>query len=358
MNLDTMLRQALTALIALVTIANAHSWVEQLTLIAPNGTFVGAPGYPRGNYFRTVPTVNLLMTYLIPPLTRANVTLLLPTDKMCKDTQQKQVQTDGSPRLQASPGSAIALRYQENGHVTLPQNQKGKPKNRGTVYVYGTTEPKVGEKLLDVHGSWNADGTGGDKRGVLLSVQNFDDGRCYQINNGTISEYRQKKFAHQADVLMGADLWCQQDIRLPSTAPSGKLYTLYWVWDWPTLPGIDPTYPAGKKEIYTTCMDIEITDTHKSLAQQGDEYVEGQDLNRASIPSEFADLFDEECPGSTGTNAEAETETVTVATITSTADAASTTESSTNAQTGTETTWRTRVKTGTVTSSQAAGTAC
>lgn len=246
---NTMFHHTISVLLVLAAFANAHSWVEQLIVIAPNGTFVGTPGYPRGNVLRTAPEfVDTKMDYLIPPGDRADVNLILPTDKMCKDTQQDQTQTDGSPRLQASAGAAIALRYQENGHVTLPWNQPGKSKDRGTVYVYGTTEPKVDEKFLDVHGSWNWDGTGGDKRGVLLSKQNFDDGRCYQINDGNISMYRQKEYPHQADLLMGADLWCQQDIQLPLNAPSGRPYTLYWVWDWPTAPGVDETYPQGKEE--------------------------------------------------------------------------------------------------------------
>ncbi|KAJ5601429.1 hypothetical protein N7510_010963 [Penicillium lagena] len=277
-----------------ITVANAHSWVEQLTVIAPNGTFVGAPGYARGNYLRTAPGFNdLTMTYLIPPDGASNVTLLLPSYDMCKGTQQNMTQTTGSPRLQASAGAAIALRYQENGHVTLPWNQPGKPQNRGTVYVYGTTEPKVGEKLLDVYGKWNENGTGGDGRGVLLSTQNFDDGRCYQINTGNISEYRQKEFPHVANQLMGANLWCQQDIRLPSTAPAGRPYTLYWVWDWPTLPGIDPTYPDGKEEIYTTCMDVDVVNTEQTRVQAAAEYVKDQNLDSAAIPSEFADMKDQ-----------------------------------------------------------------
>ncbi|OQD77573.1 hypothetical protein PENDEC_c002G04663 [Penicillium decumbens] len=292
MKLDSIV-QTFWVLPIFLAFANAHSWVEQLTVIAANGTFTGTPGYARGNYLRTAAGFNdKTMTYLIPPNTRANVTLVLPTDEMCKSTQQTQTQTNGSPRLQASAGAAIALRYQENGHVTLPWNQPGKPPNRGTVYVYGTTEPKVGEKFLDVHGAWNSDGTGGDKRGVLLSKQNFDDGRCYQINTGNISQSRQETYPHQANQLMGADLWCQQDVQLPSTAPSGKPYTLYWVWDWPTAPGVDPTYPHGKTEIYTTCMDIDVTDISTSHAQKQDDYASGQDLNNAAIPSEFADLDD------------------------------------------------------------------
>lgn len=283
----------LITVINLIINTEAHSWVEQLTVIASNGTFIGAPGYARGNYLRTASGFSdTTMTNLLPPSTRANVTQILPSDKLCKNTQQDQSQTEGSPRLQAGAGAAIALRYQENGHVTLPQNQPGKPKNRGTVYVYGTTQPKVGERLLDVYGAWNSDGTGGDGRGVLLSTQNFDDGRCYQVNGGDISETRQKEYQHKASQLTGADLWCQQDIQLPTTAPSGKLYTLYWVWDWPTAPGADPTYPQGKAEIYTTCMDVDVQDTPTEKQAMNSDYAEGQDLNQAAIPSEFDELSD------------------------------------------------------------------
>lgn len=277
----------LAVLSALYTPTNAHSWIEELTVIAQNGTFVGTPGYPRGNYLRTTSGYSdTTMTYLIPPNSRANVTQILPTDKLCKETQQEQHQSDGSPRLEASAGAAIALRFQENGHVTLPQNQPGKPANRGSVYVYGTTQPKTGEKLLDVHGVWTSDGTGGDGRGVLLSKQNFDDGRCYQVNSGQISESRQAKYTHTANQLMGADLWCQQDIQLPSSTPSGKPYTLYWVWDWPTAAGVDPTYPNGKAEIYTTCMDVDVV-TKVNKQAINDNYDTDQDLNNAAIPMQF-----------------------------------------------------------------------
>lgn len=278
-------------LLLLVASVNSHSWIEQLTVIAPNGTFVGEPGYARGNVLRTAPGFSdPTMVNLIPPNTQANVSVVLPSSKMCKDTQQSYNQTKESPRLQASAGAAIALRYQENGHVTLPQNQPGKPKNRGSIYVYGTTEPKEDETLLNVHGKWTQDGTGGDGSGVLLSKQNFDDSRCYQVNSGEISTTRQQKYPHQANQLMGADLWCQQDIKLPSNLPSGKPYTLYWVWDWPTLPGGDPSYPNGKQEIYTTCMDIDVTGSSNTESHANAKYITGQDLNSASIPTEFDGL--------------------------------------------------------------------
>ncbi|KAJ5132247.1 hypothetical protein N7448_006405 [Penicillium atrosanguineum] len=356
MKLDSII-QTFWVLPTFVLFATAHSWVEQLTVIAANGTFTGTPGYARGNWLRTAPGFNdTTMTYLIPPDGSANVTLVLPTDKLCKNTQQTQTQSDGSPRLKASAGAAIALRYQENGHVTLPWNQPGKPKNRGTVYVYGTTEPKVGETLLDVHGAWTADGTGGDKRGVLLSTQNFDDGRCYQINTGNISEARQTEYPHQANSLMGADLWCQQDVQLPATAPSGKLYTLYWVWDWPTAPGVDPTYPQGKKEIYTTCMDIDVTGTTTSHSQEQDSYATDQNLDSAAIPSEFADLDEDGSAKATQSPLESSSSSSSAASSESSATATTIWQTFTSTiPTVTETAWRTMEKTVTVRECQATG---
>lgn len=272
------------AALGLSTLTSAHTWIEQMMVIAPNGTMVGAPGYSRGNVLRTAPGFSdPEMVNLLPPNGR-EINDILSTDLMCKSTQTSSNQTPGSPALSAAPGSNIALRYQENGHVSLPQNQPGKPTNRGTVYVYGTTQPSPDDAFLSIHRVWTPDGTGGDGRGVLLSTQNFDDGQCYQVNSGAISVQRQAEFAHTANSLMGADLWCQQDIALPADA-SGT-YTLYWVWDWPTLPGTTG-FPDGKQEIYTTCMDVEVSGNSDSSSN---DFEAGQDLDAAAISTEFADI--------------------------------------------------------------------
>ena len=205
-------------------------------------------------------------------------------------SQQQQKQSDGSPRLQASPGDMVALRYQENGHVTLPDIVKGKPApSRGHVYIYGTTQPSQDEKVLDVK-QWNADGTGGNKKGKLLGVQDYDDGQCYQINGGPISAARQKQFQHKADTLMGQDLWCQNDIKIPNDAPVGKPYTVYWLWDWSTLPNADPGLPNGKAELYSTCMDIDIKASNSGARKQAVQFAQGQDLNQAAIGKYVAAL--------------------------------------------------------------------
>lgn len=280
--------------------AYAHTWVEQLTLISSNGTFVGAPGYARGNVLRTAPNFgDPLMVNLLPPDGRPATQGILNSDFMCKDSQRKAVQTDGSPRLQAAAGSLIALRYQENGHVTLPKNQPGKPPNRGSVSIYGTTQPSEKDTFLAIHKQWNAAGTGGDKRGKLLATQPFDDGQCYQINGGDISVQRKAEFPHDTSALTGQDIWCQNDIAIPSDALVGKPYTLYWVWDWPTAPDADPGLPKGKPEIYTTCMDIDIT-SQAEQSSGGDskqknfnfKAVTDGSINNMAIPKYMQELTD------------------------------------------------------------------
>jgi hypothetical protein len=291
MSLNSNLNMIILLFMGLATFASAHTWIEQMNVIAANGTFIGAPGYARGNVLRTNPSFSdTAMTNLIPPDGRSTGTEILSTDPMCMPSQQSQTQTAGSPRLQAAAGSFIALRYQENGHVTLPNNQPGKPANRGTVFVYGTTQPSSSDTLLAIHKVWNAAGTGGDKRGVLLSSQNFDDGQCYQVNSSPISQQRQQQFPHTADALMGVNMWCQQDIALPANAPSGQPYTLYWVWDWPTAAGVDPGLPNGKPEIYTTCMDVDITSSSGTSNNAAAGFIAGQDLNNAAVASEFAQI--------------------------------------------------------------------
>ena len=262
---------ALAALVLLVAPTTAHSWVEEMDVIDPKtGTFTGTPGYCRNNTKRTAPGFSdPLMVHILPSagqpaieerdtIPALDTTGIYPNDTMCKRSQQAQYQSNGSPRLQASPGDLVALRYQENGHVTIPSNQPGKQLNRGTVYIYGTTQPATPELFLNVFGQWNENSTGGDKRGVLLATQSFDDGYCYQVNGGNISTHRQAQFPHTPNQLMGANLWCQNDIALPTDIPTGKPYTLYWVWDWPTEPGVDPNLPKGKAELYSTCMDLDI----------------------------------------------------------------------------------------------------
>ncbi|KAL8795812.1 MAG: hypothetical protein Q9195_001692 [Heterodermia aff. obscurata] len=273
--------------------SSAHTWVEQMRVIAPNGTFTtGAPGYARSNAKR-LPGVDpdKAMVHILPPDGTPVDVGISPKDPMCMPSQAQATQSSDSPRLKAAPGDMVALRYQENGHVTLPNTNPGKAPNRGTVYVYGTTQPSPTENFLDVFKQWNADGSGGNKKGKLLATQNFDDGQCYQMNAGPISAARQQKFPHKADPVMGQDLWCQNNLILPKDLPTGKPYTLYWVWDWATAPGVDPALPKGKSQFYTTCMDVDITSGDSNAKSNAAiKFAQGQDINNAAIPDYVAKL--------------------------------------------------------------------
>ncbi|KAI4266641.1 MAG: hypothetical protein L6R35_006926 [Caloplaca aegaea] len=276
---------ALVAATLLVS-ASAHSWIEDMSVIAKNGTFIGAPGYPRANAKRG-PGVNpdKEMVHLIPANGRPTGNKILDSDPMCMPSQQQPKQSEGSPMLNAAPGDMVALRYQENGHVSLPENQPGKEANRGTVYIYGTTSPSPEDKFLSIHKVWNSEGTGGDKRGKLLASEPYDDGQCYQINGGQISTQRREEFKHESDPLMGADLWCQNNFKIPKDAPSGKPYTVYWVWEWDTAPTAGQ--PNGLLERYTTCMDISLSktgNTQSNVDSSAAQYAQGQSLNQAAIP--------------------------------------------------------------------------
>jgi hypothetical protein len=237
--------------------ALAHTWNEQLTAIE-NGVFAGNNGYSRGYVCRTRPGFNdNMMTYLLP-LSDSNRTRVNDSDILCALTQRTANQTENFPRLAVPPGSYIAMKYLENGHVTLPQNTPGKPPGGGTVFVFGTNQPSDNELLTDVL-QWTTNGTGGDGRGRLLAAQNFDDGRCYQINSNNTSVARQQEFPDPVPGQPGSvhEQWCETDVGIPSDVAIGATYTVYWVWQWPTAPGT-PGVPEGKDEYYTTCSDVDI----------------------------------------------------------------------------------------------------
>ena len=306
-------------ILALVSHGLAHSNVERLMRIAPNGTMVGKEGFPRGFINRESKDYSDgAVGWLIPPNGRSDGKIIHANDTVASPSQQTANYTDELPMLVASPGDIVALQYQENGHVTLPQNQANKPANRGTIYIYGTTDLAPGAPLLDILYQWTADGTGGNGKGRLLATRNFDDGQCYQINDGDISKSRVAEFAKEAETPMGANLWCQSDVALPSDLVVGKAFTLIWIWDWPTMDRPDVKFPPssapgaalgpnGEKvitpEIYTTVMDVQIVDPcDDSLGEaKGSQckagvsekivFAKGQDLNLAAVAEQLTNNF-------------------------------------------------------------------
>jgi hypothetical protein len=286
--------QTIVAALAVVPLTLGHTWIEQMRNVNDKGDYVGEYGYPRGMVSKTDPGFDgFSMNFEIPAYQKEvfinNKTLL------CHEKQRQQKQSsDKYPRLQATPGGNIAMRYMENGHITLPGNQKGKPKKAGTVFVYGTTKPKEDEKIAGVL-RWTQDGKGGDGRGVLLATNDFDDGRCYENNQSPIHQERVKVTPNyamgQADSGPGNfPLFCDTNVQLPKTAATGKPYTLYWVWQWNTAAGgVDPNYPQGKDEYYSTCIDVDVASASVALAAAAEpKFALGQQDAMSVAVADFA----------------------------------------------------------------------
>ena len=129
---------------AAAPVAMGHSWIEQLRNVNDKGEYVGEYGYPRGMVAKTDPGYSgTSMNYEIPGDKTPGNVFITNSTLLCHEKQRKQEQSqDKYPRLQATPGGFVAMRYTENGHVSLPNNQLGKPKKGGTIFVYGTTSPK------------------------------------------------------------------------------------------------------------------------------------------------------------------------------------------------------------------------
>jgi hypothetical protein len=284
------------AALAVTPFATGHSWVEQLRNVNAKGNYVGEYGYPRGFVSKTDKGyTGDSMNWLLPVQPKVFID---DTSPLCHTSQTKQKQSsDKYPRLQAVAGGFVAMRYMENGHVTMvdPATGLGKPEKGGSVFVYGTTSPKEDEKLVDVL-KWTADGSGGDARGVLLTSNNFDDGRCYEINNTPISQERRKSDPNFA---MGQavdgepgnyPLFCETNVQIPKNVTQGKPYTFYWIWQWNTAPNVDPGLPDGKDQYYTTCIDVDIGSNGTALAAGAEsKYALGPQQDAMSVAvSDFA----------------------------------------------------------------------
>jgi hypothetical protein len=240
---------------------SAHSWVEQVVNVNDNGSYYGPAGYIRGYVPRDNPSFSdTKLSWLSPQNSQGGSrTRIDNTDILCHPNQQQAVNNKDFPNLKTAPGNTVALRYLENGHVSLPNNQLGKPASAGLVYIYATTNPKPDEKLTNVL-NWTMDGNLDEGR--LLNINPYDDGRCYQINdsgNSPISTQRQAEFPNPIAGQPGTnhELWCQNNIKVPDDAADNTL-TVYWIWQWPTQPNVDPNLPEGKDEIYTSCMDFDL----------------------------------------------------------------------------------------------------
>lgn len=162
------------------------------------------------------------------------------------DSQKtRKQQNPNKPMLNAAPGSLVQANYTENGHISKPNSDKQKS---GTIYWYGTKNPKDDERFADIR-EWTEDGKGGDKRGKLLSKSSdFDDGVCVELNDSPIAKKR---------VAAGGGGACKSIFKVPEDLKDGDIYTVYWVWDFSEHFG-EQADPNAPEEWYTSCMDIKI----------------------------------------------------------------------------------------------------
>ncbi len=260
-------------LMTLVMTVNCHSWVEQVSLV--EDVAFQSPDYPRDNddsqaslsdvysanysvVIRTSPEFlhnDTIMTYLLSPNGRSGNIEIISSDRICMLSQQFSYQSQGSSRLKVRADKEIVLRYQENGHVTLPHETPDKATS-GTVFVYDTKKSRSTDTLLNIHKVWNKNGTTSDARGRLLAEVDFDDEECYEPNFlSSIYQLRQKLF--EANSEQGSNRWCRNRVQV-SEDTTKRIYTLYWVWDWPSSLDTPNGSMRWKNEIYTTCVDLHV----------------------------------------------------------------------------------------------------
>ena len=271
------------ALLSLAGTAAAHSWPERTMRIAPNGTMVGEPGFERAHIVRGSGIAEDDIVWLLPPNGREKV--ILPDDKIARPGQRAlnaDSYTEQFPMLRVAPGDFVAIQYTENGHVSRPElSNPTKPVNRGTVYLYGTTENDLtNANLVDIHLAWTADGKGGDGKGRLLATRNYDDGQCHEAipadgDGEGITSHRMDLLKQMSDDPMNGGLMCQSDLQIPADVAAGEILTVIWVWDWPTMNvqgvAVPPaSYHANSSdsdtpyvsvpELYTGVVDFQVVD--------------------------------------------------------------------------------------------------
>lgn len=273
------MKMQLAALLPLLGTVVAHSWPHATTRLAPNGTMVGPSGVERNQKNKPKDQNS---DWLLPPNdNRGN--FIVPDHKLVRPDQRAltpQSYSENHRMLPVAPGDFVAISYLENGHVTQGDLQLIKPINRGTIYLYGTTENDLtNTNFVDVHLAWTADGTGGDGKGRLLASRHFDDGECYEAvpdigdKEGILTHRKNRHQANTGEVL--ELLACQSDLQIPFDAPIGSPYTVIWVWDWPTMSEAGVAVPPAsfhanvsisgepfvtKQEYYTGVVDFNVVD--------------------------------------------------------------------------------------------------
>ncbi|KAK8016404.1 hypothetical protein PG993_014593 [Apiospora rasikravindrae] len=260
-------------LLTLVRAAFSHSWIEQVFRMNSDGSFANNPGYALGYMPRNAVgySDDNVQNKILDPSSNPPV---------CRQFSQGDYLNSSFSPLQAAAGDYVALTYQENGHTTDPE-LTSRPYRGGLTHVYGTLQQKAGDKLNDVQ-KWNADQTGGNKKGKLLATHYYDDGQCYQ-NRGDAGPgfpiFMERKAKYGLESLN-----CQTDVQLPQDLPESGTYTMYWVWDWPQKPNQVGYVP----EMYTSCIEIKLgpAPAKASSLKQGIKFAKQGKIDNMGIASQ------------------------------------------------------------------------
>ncbi|KAI1328930.1 hypothetical protein F5Y16DRAFT_409472 [Xylariaceae sp. FL0255] len=268
---STLLKGAVLAFLATVPAANAHTWVEAMYQIDATGAYIGNATWPIGYLARAASVSDFQHENKILD-TSTNPTICKPLSSS---------NTDLYPYPTLGAGDYLAMQYQENGHVSQPTLTK-RPYRGGNVYVYGSSEADSDTVGINDALAWTYDGTGGNKKGKLIASHYFDDGQCFQANpNAAIAVQR-------AAATKLSSLNCQTDVKLPDDLPSSGTYTLYWVWDWPLI----VTDTQNTTEIYTTCAQIQLTDSSNNTSSEKIEFAANNLLQSAAVSTQLATLIE------------------------------------------------------------------
>ncbi|KAK6338931.1 hypothetical protein TWF696_009732 [Orbilia brochopaga] len=241
----------LLLLVVLHARVDGHSWPDDLTCASgPFFTDNPTKGYIRNFVGRQSTSVDVDTTYRILQIDSKT--------PVCPPGRTSPGQNPAFPKLKATPGDLVRAQYLENGHIWQTLDGQNGPKAKsGTIYWYGTQNPRADRDIASVL-KWTRDGKGGDGQGVLLDTTPFDDGVCIETGHENVQKGR-----------VGGP--CKSYFRLPSTAKAGKDYTIYWLWDYSQHFGPKPGYV----EWYSSCMDISVVD--KKSAKNGRRSVEARE---------------------------------------------------------------------------------
>lgn len=158
-------------------------------------------------------------------------------DYLCGERQRWPIQDEKHPRVKAKKGEKVTAFYRENGHISLdPYPKRGPGSGPGTIYWVGT-ESDERDMLLDDVMAWNAEGTGGNKKGWKLGQSKFDDGWCSEPNKSPIHLERQAKW--DAAKRQGDIGECRSYFTVPKELKKKRI-TVVLVWDFSKK---DTTYP-------------------------------------------------------------------------------------------------------------------